>query len=153
MIDDFFNLISFHNRIKNKCKGAYLYVTTISSRIQTYLDPDCSSRARVLSHGYEIIPRFRRNRERNLDSWSLCSLHVQTGTQKLIQYWHKHGSKKALNFKSLKYFSGIWWCCTWMFFLRFNSFHTFWFARIFLKVSDNFTLGLLAEWDWKPSAS
>ena len=37
----------FHNRIKNKCKEAYLYVTTVSNRIQNYLDPYCSSRALV----------------------------------------------------------------------------------------------------------
>ena len=35
------------NRIKNKCKEAYLYVTTVSNRFQNYLDPDCSSRTRV----------------------------------------------------------------------------------------------------------
>ena len=35
------------SKILNKCKWAYLYVTTASNRIQNYLDPDCSSRAWV----------------------------------------------------------------------------------------------------------
>ena len=53
----------FHNRIKNKCKRAYLYVTTVSNRIQNYLDPDCSSSVWVaMDMDMKLFPDSDENR-------------------------------------------------------------------------------------------
>ena len=90
------------------------YVATVSIGIHNYFDPDCSRFVLIL---IKLISRFRRN--------------PGNREQSLWVYWHKHDSKKVFNLKFLKYCSGIWWCCIWIFFLRFNSFNSFWFARIF----------------------
>ena len=96
------------NRIKNKCKEAYLYVTTVSNRFQNYLDPDCSSRTRVATD-MKLFPDSDEIENRILTLAPFVHRYVQTGTKKTIPYWHKHDSKKVLNLNFLKYFSGIWW--------------------------------------------
>ena len=112
------------NRIKNKCKEAYLYVTTVSNRFQNYLDPDCSSRTRVATD-MKLFPDSD-----EIENRILTLAPFAIGTQKLIQFWHKHDSKKLLHLKFLKHLSGILWCYNRMFFLRFNSFNSFWFQHL-----------------------
>ena len=98
------------NRIKNKCKEAYLYVTTVSNRFQNYLDPDCSSKTRVATD-MKLFPDSDEIENRIL---TLAPFAVWNTKNNAILARTRF--KEGLKLEFLKYFSGIWWWCTWIFF-------------------------------------
>ena len=100
---DILNLICFDNRIKNKCKETYLYVTTVSNQIQNYLDSDCSRRAWVATD-MKLFPDLGEIENRIL---TLAPFAVWNTKNNAILARTRF--KEGLKLEFLKYFSGIWW--------------------------------------------